>query len=822
MSEFHAALRLLFRSPGSTLLIVGLLALGVGTSTVVFDVFDAVMLRPLPLQNPEHLVRMVQHMPRMGTISALPIDYIDALQARSTSFSAVFGETGRYLHFPMTAPGQPEHVTVHGVTPRYFDGFGVRALYGRVLTPEDARSSSGAAPAVLSYDFWQRRFGNDRGVVTGRIIIINKRHFSVVGVMPRTFKGTMVDTGPDIRIPFSAYRQMVSFGTDVMSFEVVGRLKPGTPLAAAEAEAKTIWHSTMADYYRNVQKLPPEVAAEQLSRGMALESLERGVSMLRDRFGAVLNVVMACVGMLALIVCINVTGVLLARAVARQQETAIRIALGAAPGQLARQVLAESLWLVLLGCTVGYVAGRALMPAVIGLLPPIRDLSGAMVPILIDEGLSGRALLFLLALGFAMTVIAAVTPVLANKSLDLSNALRATRSSSGLAGRRMLITLQIAVCTFFLAGSALFLRTFQNLQRVDPGFDHAHIATFTGDVSNAPQPTDLISELTRRVGELPGVTSVAVSSRGLMRGRGLGASVALAGQRITRTDFLNVSFNRVSLNYFQTMGQRILAGRDFAAPDLPFPEKPSGIIPAIVNQTFAKRYFGARDGLGERFGVGIEGIARAQYEVIGIVSDAKYRSLREPVPPTFYTAENKFDSFVLNLRTQGDPAQVLVPVRRTMAALAPDLPFLEVHTMADEVAASIAAERVMATMAMLFGGITAVLIGAGLYGLFAYIVTQRRREFGIRIAMGARPSDILSLILSQSAAMTGAGIVLGLAGALASGSLVRSLVFGVSPSDPVSLIIAVLFVAAVSVSATALPALWAVRTRAAELLRYEA
>lgn len=819
MNELRSALRLLLRSPGYSLMIVGLLALGMGSSTIAFAIFDAVMLRPLPVRHPEELVRMVQHLPKVGTQSNFPNSYLETLRTRSTTLAVVFGETGRYLHFPMSDPEPAEHVTVYAVTPEYFEALGVPALHGRLLTAEDARTVD-LPPAVLSYEFWMRRFNGDRGVVRGRTIVVNKRHFAVVGVMPRQFNGITVDSGPDIRIPFRSYTQMVSFSADLMSFELAGRLKAGVTRAEAEAEAKTLWHSTMADYYRNVQKLPPEVAAEQLSRGMALEPLERGVSLLRDRFGDVFKLLIACVGLLVLIVCSNAAGLLLARALAKEQEIAVRVALGATSLQLARQVLAETFWFVVFGSAGAFLVALNVLPMAVHLLPPVRDLSGSLVPMLIDDGLGQRPVFFLIALTILMTLVFSITPLIASRPTNLACALRASRSSRRLGGRRTLITLQIALCTFLLVGAGLFLRTFQQLERVDPGFDRDHIATFTGDLANSERPAALMAVLTQRVSQMPGVVSAAVSSRGLMRGRGLGATVALAGARITPADFLNASLNRVSLKYFDTMGLRIMAGRDFAAPDLAL-DKSAEPVRAIVNQAFVRRFIGKKDPLDQRFGVGVEGIARGRYEIVGVVSDAKYRSLREPIAPTFYTLESNFDSFVLNVRTKGRPAPILEPVRKTLAAVSPGLPFIEMHTMADEVDGSIAVERATAALASVLGAVAALLAGAGIYGLLAYVVTQRRREFGIRMALGAHSSQVGKLVVRQTLTMTLAGVVLGLAAALAASSAVRSLLFEIPPNDTTSFLLAALFVTVVSAAATISPVVRAMRSQPAETLRYE-
>ncbi len=820
MSDLRLSLRMLARNPGSTLLIAGLLAAGIGASMVIFSLFDAILLRRLPVSRPDELVRMVQHLPKIGTQSSFPYSYYQALHDHATTLAITFGETGRYFHFAMSDPEPAEQVTAHAVTPEFFDALGVRALYGRALLPDDANERPGMLPVVLSYSFWRRRFGGDPGVVNGRTIIVNGQRFVIVGVMPRDFNGLAVDTAPDLRMPLRAFSLLANSNKDLMWFELAGRLKPGFTRLQAEAECRALWQSTMKDYYQKVQKLPPDVVSVQLSRGMGLEPLKRGISILRDRFGDVLKLLMASMSLLVLIVCTNVAGLLLARAAARQQEIAVRLTVGATRLRLVRQVLAESFLLAAFGATGGLLIALAAMPLAVRALPPVRDLSGSLVPLSIDVGINWRVFLFLLALSVLTMLLFSLSPAIAVSRSNLDSVLRAARSSGGLRGRQALIALQIALCTFMLAMASLFVRTFQQLQRIDTGFDHDHVATFTGDLTGYTGAPALLRTLTERVREIPGVVSVAISSRGVMREHGLGATVAPAGERITRSDFLNTSLNYVSPEYFDTMGIRILAGHGFIASDGSGPKQMSP-VKAVVNQAFAKRFFPNADVVGKRFGVGVEGVASGKYEIVGVVSDAKYRSLREPIIPTFYTLETQFDSFVLNVRTRTRPESISEPVRKALASVDPALPFLEVHTLAEEVDNSMAGERLTAALASLFGAIAVLLVGVGIYGLLAYVVTQRRREIGIRMALGARPVHIAKLIAGQTLAMMTPGTVLGLGAALVAGPGIRSLLYGISPQDPKSLAAATIFVVVVAAVATALPAVRATHTGPSETLRHE-
>jgi predicted permease len=643
--DIRFGLRMLLKNPSFTLLVTGLLALGIGATTVIFSLFDAVFLRPLPVRHPADLVSMAEHIPKIGPSNNFPYVYYETLHDHATTLAATFAETGKYFHFAMRDPEPPEEITVHAVTPDFFTGLGVRALYGRVLLPDDANESQGMSPAVLSYGFWQRRFGGDPGVVNGRTILVNGHRFVIVGVMPRDFNGLTVDTGPNIRVPLRAYSLLVNFTREQMEFELAGRLRPGFTRVQAEAECQALWQSTMRDYYRNVQKRPPQAVSDLVGRGMGLAPLERGVSLLRNRYGDVLKLLMASVALLLLIVCTNVAGLLLERAAVRQQEIVIRLAVGATRFRLVRQMLAENLLLATLGAVAGLVVAVAGTPLAVRALPPIREYpSPSLVPLSIDVGINWRVFLFLIALSLATTLLFSLSPALAVSRLNLDSLLRSARSSTSVRGRQALIALQIALCTFLLAIASLFVRTFRQLQRADPGFDRDHIATFTLNLNGyTGKPAVFVKTFTDRVRAIPGVQSVGISSIGVLRGTGMATTVAPAGQRITPADFLNASINSVSPEYFDSMGMHILDGRGFMASDAPEP-KHVGPVMAVVNQAFVQRFFPNTQPVGKLFGGRLTGEAADEsHEIIGVVNDSKYRSLRAPVIPTFYTCETDFD-----------------------------------------------------------------------------------------------------------------------------------------------------------------------------------
>jgi predicted permease len=516
-------------------------------------------------------------------------------------------------------------------------------------------------------------------------------------------------------------------------------------------------------------------------------------------------------------VCANLAGLLLARSTARSEEIALRLALGATRTRLVRQMLTESALLAALGSAAGLLIAMVSTPLLIRALPPMRDLYTARLAISVNIGVNQRVLLFSFAVSALTVLLFGLAPAIGASRASLDSVLRGTRATGGWRGRRALIVFQIALCTVLLAGAGILTRTFQQLRHVDPGFDADHLVTFTAVPSLAgytrEQTKSLRLALTDRVRQIPGVLSVGVASRGLMRGSGIKVTITPPGRQPSPADFLNASINMVTPGYFETMGMRFVAGRDLTPADEPIQKSPFSVV---VNQAFVRHFFPDVDPIGRRFG-NPPGV----YEIVGVVGDAKYRSLREPMTPTYYSVwkDQGDQSMQLEVRTRARPQSIIEPVRQALATLDPALPFTEIETMSDEVEGSAAGERLTAALASLFGALAAVLAAIGIYGLLAYMVAQRQREIGIRMALGARPSDIGEMIGLQASAMVGTGVALGIGAALMVAPLIKSLLYGVSPSDSVSLCLAALFVAAIAAAATALPVMHATRIDPGSALR---
>jgi len=821
MSDFRFAARMLAKAPGFTLLSIALLTLGIGSSAVLFSALNAVLLRPLPVEHPEQLVRAVQMRPKAGTSASFPYAYYRSLRKHSTTLSSVFGEA--QSDAVLSAPGPAETVQVNFPTPDYFAALGVRAQYGRTLTADDANGSAGTPPAVLSYGFWRRRFGGDVRAL-GQTIVLHGHAFVIVGILPREFNGFSVDTAPDLRVPVRVFPLLSphpSMPLDVVQMELAGRLKPGVTRDQAQFECLALWKAWAPEYFA----YSPTVLKYQLGRGVLLEPLENGVSILRERYGAALKALFLLISILLAMVCANLAGLLLARGATRQQEIAVRLALGAGPIQILRQMLIEPMLLTAIGALGGLLLAFSVAPLFTRVLPPIRDLATRHLILSVDLRPDHRVLLFSVVLSLITGVFFGSAPAISASRVGLEGLLRRGRAGTRARGRMALVAGEVALCTLLLGGAGLLVRTFTKLSQVDPGFDTDHVATFTFDPALSGYTGQgarvLLKTLSERINALPGVAASGFASRGVMRVRGLGTTVALAGDRSDEAGVVNASLNSVSPEYFRALGISIISGRSFTDAD----ELKSKPAKAIVNEAFVRRFLSGGDPLGKRFGAVLGGeVAAPDYEVVGVVGNAKYRSLREIIPPTFYSPfDPQFNgsSLVLYVRTYAKPDLIIRPVSRILARLDPAMSFREVETLREEVRASMAGERLTASLASAFGGLASVLTAVCIYGLLAYVVTQKRREIGIRIALGARSSQIGLWIGGESLASVAVGTAIGLGSLLGLAPLIAPLLYATPPRDSISMLAPAVLVVLLSVAVTAIPSLRATRVDPSVALRQD-
>jgi len=801
MNDLRGALRNLSHNPGFTLIAGFLLAVGIGANAVIFGALDAILLRPLPARHPEQLVRVVLDIPRVGHRSPFSYGFYQDVLQHATTISVAFGE--EQLQADMERPTPAEEISVHPVTAEYFDALNGSALIGRTLTAADARESAGDLAAVLSYGFWQRRFQGDRAVV-GRTIQLHGHAYTIVGVMPSEFHGISVDTAPDVLLPLRAVPLLQrSANADPLAkywVDLSARLRPGVTLERAQQEIRAMWLAT------------PEGKETPATQPLILDPLEHGTSILRQRFSGALRLLIASVALLQLMVCANLAGLLVARGARRAGEMAIRLAIGASRARLVRQMLTESAVLTVLGAAGGIVLAYFAAPLLVSALPPVRDVATTRLALAVDFAPNGRVLAYSVAVSAFTALLFGMAPGLAAARVSLDSVLRGARAASGWKSRQFLLVLQIALCTLLLAGAGLLVRSFRQLRGMNPGFASARVVSFSANPSLAgvmdEQSRSLLRNLVERARQLPGVDSAGAAAMPLMRGSGQKTTVVHTGQTPGPGDFMNSSINQATPDYFDAVGMHIVAGRTLEAGDAS--RKPA---PVVVNQAFARRFFPDEDPVGRLFG------QKGDHQIVGVVTDAHYRSLREPIPPTYFGALTSGEFFTLYVRTHGSPESLVQPVRRAFSDLAPGLAFTEVHTLAEEVDDSAAPERLTAILASGFGLFAALLAAVGIYGLLAYSVAQRQREIGIRMALGARPRVIANLVGGQALVLAGVGVALGLAGALFLAPMAAALLYGVGPADPASLVAAAVLVALVAALAAFIPAARAARVDPAEALR---
>lgn len=814
--DIRYTLRLARKSPGFFATLVALLGLGIGLNCAIFTLVDALLLRPLPVVRPNELVRLVQVTAPLGADSFFTYSTYRELAQRAKSFSAVFAYYDDILALHDSSGARNSRCQI--VSGSFFTALGVRPLYGRALIPADELHASEMLPAVLSYASWTQVYARDPAAI-GKRLTLQNRVFTVVGVMPREFHGVQLETAPDVFIPLigaeglfdnpelNSYRKL--------GYTLVARLRPGVSVPTAQAEAESIFHAALNDEFHGAEE-----ASYWATGQFQLQPIANGVSLLRPKFSSALLLLVGGGALLLLIVCANIGGLLLARTAARRGEIAVRLAIGATRTHLVRQWLTETLLLSLAGGILGVGAACAAIPLLVRALPPVRDLSATLVTLSLDLKPDVPLLAFAFLLCLASALLAGLPSAVQTVRRDLHAALKAVRTTSRQPLRWMLVSLQVALCTLLLSVAGLLVSTFRHLRALDPGFDRDHIVTFSldpGMLSYTPQQSrSLRWRLEAAIHELPGVAAVGDASRGLMRGTGIKTTFTATGQIAPAGEFLNTSLNRVSPEYFDAMGIRFLAGRNFHQDEPP--TKPQ---PIIVNEAFVRRLCPHGDPLGRTFGQAWKQPAGASHQIIGIVSDAKYRSLREAMLPIAYYpwTPNDQGSFILHVRTHNDPAAIIDPVRRVLHSLDPRLPFDEIHTLAEEVDASLWPERTLAWLSITFSVAAAALAALGVFGALAYAIAQMKREIGIRVALGASPVAVIRLLLAKPAMFAGLGVAAGIAAMLLLAPALSGLLYGVPATDPLALMIAAGAVLGLALFATLAAARAALVLNPASVLR---
>ncbi len=850
--DLRYGLRTMRRAPWFTAAAVVTLAIGVGANTALFSVVDAVLLKKLPVKEPERLVlfrwtsgRNFSPGSHHGNITRdesgrlIRSSFAYQTYARLREQPGPLSDVCAFGSVPLnvSADGRADVANGQAVSGNYYAALGVPALVGRALTDED---DSAAAPlvAVLSYRYWQWRFAGDPRVL-GRQINLNNVAFTVVGITPQGFDGTMqVGSSPDVSIPI-AWEPQVRGGRPLMAgagawwLRLMGRLKPGATPEQARASLEHIFQQSALDHRAarvagGENTLTP-LGPEDYPRLVAYPG-SQGETSTRQYYQKPLYILLGVVGLVLLIACANVANLLLARAAARQREIAVRLALGAGRWRLIRQMLTESSLLAGLGGALGVLLAFWIKD---GLLA-VGEWGGNSMAAL-EPRLDLRVLSFTLALSLLTGLVFGMVPAWRATRIDPTPALKDGARSSGAASRSLftkgLVVAQVAISLLLMVGAGLFLRTLVNLQRVELGFDARNLLLFTVEPGligyKDERLVNLYQQMSERIEGVPGVDSVTFSAEPLLAhsesDRGLylpSAPVSSDGRAQTSG---NVYIHQVRENFLKSMGIPVLAGRDLIPQDHAHAPKV-----AVVNQTFARRYFKGENPVGKRFSFDDSPTSVGDVEIVGLAGDAKYTSQRDEFPPTAYLPWSQelssLSSATFEVRTSGDPSAYVDAVRQALSGVDSGLPLKEVKTQVEQADETLALERLFAKLLSLFGLLAQTLAAVGLYSVLAWSVVQRTREIGIRVALGAQRGDVLRMVLRQGMALTLLGVAAGIAGAYALTKYLASLsemMYGVSATDPLTFGATALFLTLVALAACYLPARRATKVDPMVALRYE-
>ncbi|HXA07385.1 MAG TPA: ABC transporter permease [Bryobacteraceae bacterium] len=814
-TDVRYALRILRKSPGFTAAAVLSLTLGIGINTAVFSLINAVLLRTLPVKDPEQLV-VFNHR------NDISYPMYQDLRDGNTVLSGLLCRFT--IPASMSGDGQTDRISAELVSGNYFQVLGVDALIGRTLMPDDARVPGAQPVVVISNAFWRRRFGSDPGVV-GKTIRLDGHPMTVVGITPAGFQGTEVGVSPDVRVPITMVRAMLPdlpAHVDMNSrgwgwLDLVGRLKEGVSRVKAESALNAFYMHAREDEVRSVFKdLAASDKARVLSEKLRLEPGSRGVSALREMFSRQLWVLMAAVSIVLLIACMNVASLLLARAMARQREIAVRLALGASRVRVVRQLITESVILVLISTAASVVIARWGSRMLASFLPDGR------LPVALNVDLDFRVLAFAVIVSLAAGILFGLAPALQLTRSAVAPALKAQASLSGLRGsltlRKVLTIAQVALSLLLLEGAGLFVRTLRNLKAVDIGYDRENVlllelVPLLNGYSN-DQSTRFFEQVIERVNQLPGVRSASIGSMGLL-GPGLARhDIHVEGYNAPLGEERVVWINSVSPKYFETLRIPLLQGRSFTARDTK-----SAAKVAIVNQTFVRQYFGGENPLGRHLGFGDAN----DIVIVGVVPDGKYKDVREKTPELVYRPfeQNLDQPMTLQAREVGNPAKVTAAIRREVQAADANVPIYNVRTLEAQLDESLSQERLVATLSSWFGVFALLLASIGLYGVLAYSVTRRTNEIGLRMALGAERGGVIWMVLREALLLVGTGIAIGVPLAFALARSVSSLLYGLKPTDSLTISAAVVLLFVVAAVASYLPALRASRVDPMVALRYE-
>jgi|ERR1043166_4287894 predicted permease len=814
MQDLRYGLRQLRQSPGFTLAAMLSLALGIGANTAIFQLIDAIRLKMLPVHNPQELVSIdfPKGSSRSGWFSTrsarLTYAQWEQIREQQQAFTGVLAWSA--ARFNLSSGGEARYAEGLYVSGEFFSQLGVEAVLGRTFTAQDDSQTCAGAGAVLSYAFWQREFGGDPGIL-GHSLRLDGYPMPVIGVTPPSFFGVEVGNRYDVAIPLCADRLLAEDKKGRIPLRyawwlsMMGRLKPGWTVERANTHLNTlspgIMQATLPPTYK------PETAKHYLANKLAATDGGTGVSGLRREYERPLWLLMATTGLVLLIACANLANLLLARASVREREIAVRLAIGASRWRLLRQLLAESLLLAVAGTSLGAVLAGTLSRGLVALM------STANSPLFVGLSLDWRVLEFAAGLAMLTCLLFGLAPALRATQLSPVSAMRAGgRSMSAgrerFSLRRILVATQVALSLVLLVGALLFVRSLRNLLTTEAGFKAEGVLTVSLDFGRAQYPKErrpaVYRELHDLLAALPGVVSAAqvlftpVSGSGWNNDIGPDGTTAAASGKMA-------FFNRAGPGYFRTLSTNLLAGREFDEHDTLSSPKV-----AIVNETFAKKFFGGANPVGRTFHLEAEaGKPEPLIQIVGLVKNTKYYELREDfLPIGFFPIAQDEDpgpgaTFVL--RVVGSPGRLMSAVKPAVAAVSPAIG-IEFRSLSAQLQESLLREKLMAALSGGFGLLAGLLATLGLYGVISYMVARRRNEIGVRIALGADRTRVILLVLREAVLLLGVGLTAGVVIAMWAGRAAATLLFGLQPYDPVSMVAAVALLTGIALAASYGPA----------------
>jgi macrolide transport system ATP-binding/permease protein len=819
--DIRFALRSLRKSPAFAVIAVLTLALGIGANTAIFTVVNAVFFHPLPVKDPARLVEIFTLDQRKifgSNTNVLPTSFPNAqdIQQRAQSFSGLAIYQSFATPVSVTVNGQANQYFAQLSSGNYFDVLGVRAQLGRTFRPEEDRTAGADPVVVLSHGFWERTFGANPAVI-GQNVLVNGQGFTIIGVTAKGFQGTSVIGGPDMWVPISMHDQILTgFAKQLfnerrfLGYNAVARLKDGAHPEQAKAELQAI-----------ASDLETAFPLANKGRTFTLQPLlEASINPnQRAQFKRAGIMLMAVVGIVLVIACFNIANLLLSRAAGRKREMSIRVAIGASRRRVITQLLTEAMVLAIAGGSLGLglaLVGRDIMWR---FRPPQLPADG------MDLSLDWHVLAFTFAVAIGTGLIFGLAPALQSSRPDLVSELKERaggdlRKGSRFSVRDVLISLQVAVCLIALVGAGLFLISLRNAHEMNPGFDTHNLAMLSFDVGALNYEPARAKEFARRALEAaqntPGVRAAALSNAVPLFNGGFGRTLFREGEDSTNGQSGHVAqYCVVSPEYLSTMGIPMVRGQGFdgsVREDTP--------RAAIINETAARQIWPNEDPIGKRF----KFFRDADYsKVIGIVHDSTYNNLGEEPVPYMYVAlvQNPSAALTLFFRTEGDPRTVLNTVRSRIQEMDRNLPITNVWPIGEVISQSLWASSFGASLLTVFAMIAMALCAVGIYGVVGYSVGQRIREFGIRLALGAQPSDVLMMVLKQSAVIMGAGLIAGLVAAFLLARLIVTFLYGVNTNSPLAFLAMALVLAAVGMFASYIPARRAAKVDPMVALHYE-